>query len=225
MRSALMTLALGGALFAFVTTLAPRPVQAAPADGISLLQTLGEWQYPDSKLRGGATMSDGGNPHVQSIKCEAVLTSPDPIEKVIAYYAEKFGAVEPGAPRPAKAEVKKGEAKSVSVQDDSEGRPVVLRVFVVNKVDTSTTLVISRAEGEPETHIAWSHYIRLAERQAKAADDRMQFSLGIYSGRENPTPEEIEARTTGIRISVLNAEGGPRHSRVPRDRRGEFGSE
>ena len=42
-------------------------------------------------------MSDGGNPHVQSIKCEAVLTSPDPIEKVIAYYAEKFGAVEPGA--------------------------------------------------------------------------------------------------------------------------------
>ena len=207
MRSALMTLALGGALFAFVTTLAPRPVQAAPADGISLLQTLGEWQYPDSKLRGGATMSDGGNPHVQSIKCEAVLTSPDPIEKVIAYYAEKFGAVEPGAPRPAKAEVKKGEAKSVSVQDDSEGRPVVLRVFVVNKVDTSTTLVISRAEGEPETHIAWSHYIRLAERQAKAADDRMQFSPGIHSGRENPTPEETEARTTGIRISVLNAKG------------------
>ena len=207
MRSVLMTLALGGALFAFVTTLAPRPAQAAPADGISLLQTLGEWQYPDSKLRGGATMSDGGNPHVPSIKCEAVLTSPDPIEKVIAYYAEKFGAVEPGAPRPAKAEVKKGEAKSVSVQDDSEGRPVVLRVFVVNKVDTSTTLVISRAEGEPETHIAWSHYIRLAERQAKAADDRMQFSLGIYSGRENPTPEEIEARTTGIRISVLNAKG------------------
>ena len=35
----------------------------------------------------------------------------------------------------------------------------------------------------------------------------MQFSLGIYSGRENPTPEEIEARTTGIRISVLNAKG------------------
>jgi hypothetical protein len=53
------------------------------------------------------------------------------------------------------------DAKAVSEQDDSDGRPVTVRVIVVNKADTSTTVVISRARGEGETHIAWMHYIRL----------------------------------------------------------------
>ena len=40
------------------------------------------------------------------------------------------------------------------------GRPVTLRVLVVSKTYTTTTLVISRAKGAEETHIAWSHYRR-----------------------------------------------------------------
>jgi hypothetical protein len=127
---------------------------------MTLLRTLAEWKYPGSDLPSGATMSDGGNPQLQSVKCKAVLTTPDPIEKVIAYYAEKFGTGESSDRQAGKAEVKKGEARSVSVQDDSQGRPVMLRVFVVNKADTATALVISRAQGEKETHIAWSHYRR-----------------------------------------------------------------
>ena len=50
--------------------------------------------------------------------------------------------------------------KAVSIQDDSDGRPLTLRVIVVIKADTTTTLVISRAKTEKETHIAWSHYRR-----------------------------------------------------------------
>jgi hypothetical protein len=127
---------------------------------MTLLGTLAEWKYPGSNLPSGAAMSDGGNPQVQSVKCKAVLTTPDSIEKVIAYYADKFGTNESSDREVGKAEVKKGEARSVSVQDDSQGRPVMLRVFVVNKADTSTALVISRAQGEKETHIAWTHYRR-----------------------------------------------------------------
>jgi hypothetical protein len=80
---------------------------------------------------------------------------------VIEFSSEKVG--KPPAPgrQDARAEVKDADAKSVSTQDDSQGRPVTLRVIVVNKADTSTTLVIGRAEGEKETHITWLHYVRL----------------------------------------------------------------
>ena len=68
-----------------------------------------------------------------------------PIDKVVAFYVETL---------------KKDDAKTISTQDDSKERQVALRVIVVNRIDTSTTLVISRAEGDKETHIAWSHHIR-----------------------------------------------------------------
>src|ERR1700734_2098028 len=56
----------------------------------SLLQTLAKWQYPASTMLDGASMSDGGNPTLQSVKCKSILTTPDPIDKVIAYYSEKL---------------------------------------------------------------------------------------------------------------------------------------
>ena len=80
---------------------------------------------------------------------------------MIAFYAGKLVAeAEPGE-KLDKDALKDTDAKSVTIQDDSKGRPVAVRVIVVNKADSSTTLVISRAEGEKETHIAWSHYLRL----------------------------------------------------------------
>jgi hypothetical protein len=36
-----------------------------------------------------------------------------------------------------------------------------MRVFVVNRADTSTTIVVTRAADEKETHIAWSEFIRI----------------------------------------------------------------
>jgi hypothetical protein len=109
----------------------------------------------------GASMSDGGNPLLQSVKCQAILTTSDPIEKVIEFYSKKLGTSPAPGRQDDRADVKDADAKSVATQDDSRGRPVTIRVIVVNKADTSTTLVISRAAGENETHIAWSHYIRL----------------------------------------------------------------
>ena len=206
MRSALMHLTLGGPLvvLAMISMLSPHLARSAP-DGISLLLTLARWQYPGSEIHGGASMSDGGNPQIQSVKCAAILTTPDPVEKVVAFYAKKFGAVEPAGPRPAREDVKVSDAKSVIVQDDSNGRPLSLRVIVVNNADTSTTLVISRADGEKETHIAWAHYIRLDARQVQAAAAPIRFSLGIYSGREDPIWEasDEEARAFTARFDAM----------------------
>ena len=187
MRNRLMTLVIGTSLLAFATMAAmyPRTVHSAPSDGISLLQTLSDWKYPGSEHLGDLSMSDAGTPPMQAVKCEAILVTPDPIEKVIAFYVEKL---------------KKDAAKTISSQDDSKGRPLTLRVIVVNRLDTSTTLVISRAEGEKETHIAWSHYIRLP--LAKRAEAGVRVSLSIYSGREDPSweasDEEVKAFTAKL---------------------------
>src|SRR5262249_41934148 len=123
---------------------------------ITLLTTINEWKYPDSKIPHGASMSDGGYPNIQSVKCQTVLTTPDSFQKVVRFYNKKLGI----SPDTGEA-TKGGEAKAVTTQGDSDGRPVSIEVISVHKANTSTTLVISRGEQEKETHIAWSHFIRL----------------------------------------------------------------
>src|SRR4051812_3823178 len=78
-------------------------VRADQPRGTSLLGTLAEWSYPGSSLLDGANMSDGGNPRVPSVLCRAVLTTPDPFEKVVAFYAEKLGTPPPTVRKEAKA--------------------------------------------------------------------------------------------------------------------------
>src|SRR5262245_57362285 len=65
--------------------------QAPPPARMTLMGTLSEWKYPGSNMLGGANMSDGGNPLVPDVKCRAILTTPDPIEKVIKFYSEMPG--------------------------------------------------------------------------------------------------------------------------------------
>jgi hypothetical protein len=151
------------ALVVLGSALLRSPVEASPPGSVSLLQTLSGWQYPGSDMLGGASMSDGGNPLVSSIKCQAVLRTPDPIDKVIAFYSRLTG------PTGAGADDKGADAKSVSIKDDSKDRPVTLRVFAVNKADTSTTIVVSRAADEQATHIVWLHYIRFDVKAAPAS--------------------------------------------------------
>ena len=139
------------------------PARANGPGQISLMETLAEWKYPDSKMLGGASMSDGGNRMFPSIKWHAILTTADPIEKVVDFYSKKLvratGAILPST----KAEDLAPDSNSVSIQDDSQGRPLTLRIIDVHRADTSTTLVISRTHDEKVTHIAWSHDIRLGK--------------------------------------------------------------
>jgi hypothetical protein len=119
----------------------------------TLMGSLPEWMYPGSTFA-GAQMSDGGNRTITSVNCQAKLTTGDPFEKVVGYYERTF--VSGPSQRGAGSDVV--QAQSVSSQDDSSKRPLQLRVIVVNRAMTSTTLVISRAANETQTHIAWSHF-------------------------------------------------------------------
>jgi hypothetical protein len=138
-------------------------------ESLSLLATIGQWQYPGSKINGAtmrdaATVNRNGERTVPSVLCKTVLTTKDPMAKVIEYYEAKLKKA--ADPKTAKPEGKSGTdavtdpGRSVMIHDDSQGRPLGVHIILVNMEKSSTTLVISRAETESETHIAWTHYVR-----------------------------------------------------------------
>ena len=152
-------------LISFLALLASPPLghtQEPP----SLLTMIAQWKYPDSKMNGAtlgdaATLNGAGERTVQSILYKTVLTTKDPLPKVVEYYKNKL--MPPAGSKAASAEEKTAPAsgRSVMFQDDSEGRPVAIHVILVNTEKASTTLVISRGATESETHIAWTHYLKL----------------------------------------------------------------
>jgi hypothetical protein len=132
----------------------------------TLLTQVGEWQYPGSKIQGGATAADAatvnrrGERTVPSSFSTTVLVTKDPMAKVVEYYKAKLKQPEDAAQEEEDDESPEKSGRSVMFHEDSEGRPVGIQIIVVNTSKTSTTLVISRGDQEAETHIAWSHYER-----------------------------------------------------------------
>ena len=141
--------------------LAP-PASAGPP---TLLEIVGEWQYPGSELRGaqasdGATLDGNGDRTAPSIACKVTMTTDAPVGKVLEYYRAKL------SPKPKAgggAALAGSPGRSVVFGDDSAGRPFALHTVMVNEMDASTTLVITRGEGEAKTHIAWKHYRRFRQ--------------------------------------------------------------
>ena len=136
-------------------------LESANPKGTPLVGTIVNWRYPDAEINGdgktkvsdAATMR-GGVRTLPSTRMETIMTTPDSFEKVVAFYTEKFGISEDDAK---KVDAPEG-GQSVFAQDDSQDRPLSLQVISVNRDDTATTIVISRAKDENLTHIAWSQY-------------------------------------------------------------------
>src|SRR5437879_1412839 len=121
-RASTLTLVLSLALLASATLCY---AQAPP----SLMTLIAQWQYPDSKMN-GATMSDAatlngaGERTVQSIQYKTVLTTKDPLPKVLEYYKSKL--MPTAGSKTAKPQEKTAaeSGRSVTSHEDSEGRPV-----------------------------------------------------------------------------------------------------
>lgn len=128
--------------------------------GATLLGMLSEWQYPASKFH-GAESSDAAVSDISSIKSKAVLTTPDSAEKVVAFYRQKLKVDAAGKNLGEKEGERLTTKRSVSIQDNSDGRSLKLYIIAINETGSSTTLVVSRSEGEETTHIAWSNFRQL----------------------------------------------------------------
>lgn len=131
-----------------------------PKKSVTLLGMLSEWQYPGSKFN-GAESSDAAVNDISSIKSKAVLTTSDSPEKVVAFYRQKLNVDSAGKNLGGKDGERTTTKRSVSIQDNSDGRPLKLYIIAINETGSSTTLVVSRSEREETTHIAWSNFRQL----------------------------------------------------------------
>jgi hypothetical protein len=131
----------------------------------SLLTTLAAWKYPGSEMSGAtlsdaATVNSAGQRTRPSVQYMAVLTTKDPVPKVLEHYRAQLQPAADSKTALQKADSTPDAGRSVTFHADSKGRPLAIEIINVNTATNSTTLVISRAEGESLTHIAWSLYQR-----------------------------------------------------------------
>lgn len=131
-----------------------------PSQPITLMGMLSEWLYPECGFE-GAQSSDAAVKDISSIKNKAVLTTSDPADKVFVHYLAKLNVDPEGKNLDEKAGERITTKRAISVQDLSAGRPLKLYVIAITEPKNATTLVISQADGEPKTRIAWSNFRQL----------------------------------------------------------------
>jgi hypothetical protein len=154
-----VAIVVAGIALIFASRLSAFAADDAEPPRVTLLGSLAEWMYPEATMPHGATMSDGNYAAAMSVHCHAVLETKDDFAKVIAFYEKALAAPEADATAGDAAEDgPRGHAQSVATVDDSEGRPVKVRVITETRPRVSTTLVISQGAGEEVTHIAWSQH-------------------------------------------------------------------
>lgn len=117
------------------------------------------WKYPGSAVAsasagGGAKSGPGGS--FATFSAAAQMTTADSVEDVARYYEEKAGVKL--TPVPHIVSTKADERGTHHFADDSQDRPLTLRLYAGHLKDQAVVLVVSRGEGEKRTHILW-HYV------------------------------------------------------------------
>lgn len=139
---------------------AEQSVEAPAKEGVTLLGMLSEWIYPESKFH-GAESSDAAVTGISSIKSKSRLTTTDSVEQVVEHYRKLLKVDAEGTNLGGKAGERVTTKRAISIQDNSEGRPLKLVVITITEPGDATTLVISRAAGEELTNITWSNFRQL----------------------------------------------------------------
>lgn len=147
----------------FILVWLPLLSSAANADEpLTLIGTIVKWRYPEanigkSEMADAATIDINQNRTVPSTILKTTMTTPDSVEKVVEFYRELFAR---NAANDSKLGLMPASGRSVIFCDESEDRPFAFHTIVVNSENVSTTLVITRAQGETSTHITWKQYVK-----------------------------------------------------------------
>ena len=150
-------------MFVWFAAAPPHGTRCIAQDAPTLMGAIAPWKYPGSKID-GATMADGatlkpdGDRAMPSTVCKTVMRTSEPISKVVEHYKQLLSSDANSSTRKPNHALANDFPRSVAVHDLSTGRTVAMHVILINTVKTSTTLVISRAADETETHILWTQY-------------------------------------------------------------------
>ncbi|WP_182867162.1 hypothetical protein [Stieleria mannarensis] len=135
---------------------------AAAEDPVTLIGTIVKWRYPDaeigkSQMSDAATIAADGNRTVPSSVLKTTMTTPDSVEKVLAFYHDLLTR---SASHDQTLGIEPDVGRSVVFSDESDGRPFALHIILVNSEACSTTLIVTRGESEKLTSITWKQYLR-----------------------------------------------------------------
>lgn len=117
-------------------------------------KALAEWKYPKAKIAvSGSSGADG-----RFASSSAIMLTRESYADVVKYYEKKFGhsLTHSGTSTTTKAQPPDGG--TTFLQEDLADRPLKLRIFVQHQRTSSISVVVSRADGEDETHIAWTYF-------------------------------------------------------------------
>lgn len=136
------------------TTYADEPVK--------LIGTIVKWRYPDaeigkSEMSDAATIAADGKRTVPSSMLKTTMTTPDSVNKVLAFYQELLKRKQTNDE---KLGIGPKVGRSVVFSDESGGRPFAFHTIVVNAKNSSTTLIVTRGKDEELTRITWKQYLR-----------------------------------------------------------------
>lgn len=135
----------------------------APADEpVTLIGTIVKWRYPDAEI-GKSEMSDAatvkldGERTVPSTDLRTTMTTDDSVDKVIAFYKTLLTR---SAANDAQLGFGPDEGISIRFSDESAGRNFELHTVLVNAANISTVVIVTRGNGESQTHITWKQFRR-----------------------------------------------------------------
>ena len=129
---------------------------------VTLIGTIVKWRYPDaeigkSEMSDAATANANGERIVPSSMLKTTMTTPDPVDRVLAHYRE---LLKRSRKNDEQLKINPTAGRSVVISDESGGRPFAFHTIIVNSDDVSTTLVVTRGKDEELTHITWKQYLR-----------------------------------------------------------------
>ena len=137
-------------------------VTALADEPITLMGTIVKWRYPDaeigkSEMSDAATIDVDGDRTVPSSVLKTTMMTPDPVDKVVAFYRDLLTRNQANDIR---LGIEPQEGRSVVFSDESVGRPFAFHTIVINSANISTTIIITRGDGEERTHITWKQYLK-----------------------------------------------------------------
>ncbi|QDT74548.1 hypothetical protein [Lacipirellula limnantheis] len=137
-------------------------VTASADEPVSLMDTVEKWRYPDaeianSRMSDAATIGADGARTVPSVILSTTMSTSDSVEKVLKYYRELLTR---NPENDKKLGVDPNVGRSVVFSDESDGREFAFHTIVINTANSSTSLIVTRAQNEERTRITWKQYLK-----------------------------------------------------------------
>ena len=137
-------------------------VTASAEEPVTLIGTIVKWRYPgaeigESEMSDAATIDADGKRTVPSSVLKTTMVTRDSVDKVLAFYRDLLTR---NPTNDEKIGVGPLVGRSVVFSDESDGRPFAFHTIVVNSANSSTTLIITRGNGEEQTYITWKQYLK-----------------------------------------------------------------